>query len=86
MTSKGTHALKRQPSSGAGLGSDSAAGRGMRFMPPLRWHLGLAFHFRLFSHQSYEYILYGMGFNEGGYAERFPAEPRPAHPATGSRS
>jgi tryptophan halogenase len=34
--------------------------------------------FRLFSHQSYEYILYGMGFFEGGYRERIPGDPRPA--------
>ncbi len=33
--------------------------------------------FRLFSHQSYEYILYGMDFNAGGYGERF-GETRPA--------
>jgi tryptophan halogenase len=33
--------------------------------------------FRLFSHQSYEYILYGMDFFRGGYRERFAGEPRP---------
>ena len=33
--------------------------------------------FRLFSHQSYEYILYGMDFFKGGYRERFAGEPQP---------
>jgi tryptophan halogenase len=33
--------------------------------------------FRLFSHQSYEYILYGMRFYEEGYRARFPCEPWP---------
>ncbi len=33
--------------------------------------------FRLFSHQSYEYILYGMDFFSGGYRERFGDSPQP---------
>lgn len=34
--------------------------------------------FRLFSHQSYEYILYGMDFFQGGYRERFAGEQQAA--------
>lgn len=33
--------------------------------------------FRLFSHQSYEYILYGMHFFDAGYRERFGGAPAP---------
>lgn len=34
--------------------------------------------FRLFSHQSYEYILYGMNFLQGAYSERFAGNVKPA--------
>jgi tryptophan halogenase len=34
--------------------------------------------FRLFSHQSYEYILYGMDFMQGAYTERFGGRVQPA--------
>jgi tryptophan halogenase len=33
--------------------------------------------FRLFSHQSYEYILYGMGFYADSYRDRFAGDPQP---------